>query len=96
MREVIRLIVVGTRPEEIIRCISIVGKIRKYVQRYAAIHLLFMPGVGGRSGIAVEDETFVECNDDEESIEQVISSISKLISRKEFLEPILGAAIVNR
>lgn len=92
MPETVKIIVTALKPEDIVKCISIVAKVRKYVQRYVGIHIFLVPNVKGFNGITVEDEVVVECDDEEKSIEQIIDGISRVISRKRFLDLAIAAA----
>lgn len=96
MPDTVKLIVIGTKPEDIVKCTYIVSKVRKYIQRYANVQLFFVPSVKGFSGIAVEDEVFVKCDNEEESIEQVIDGVSKVVSRKKFLDLVIAAATIEK
>ncbi|MEM1526168.1 MAG: hypothetical protein QXZ41_03815 [Ignisphaera sp.] len=95
MVDTVKLIVAGSRPEDIIRCTLIATKARKYIKRYTNVQILFMPNINGFSGIVVEDEAFVECNDEEESIEQIIYGITRLISKKKFMDLAVAAAYAS-
>lgn len=92
MSDTIKLIVTGSRPDDIVKCVLIASKVRRYVQRYTKVHILFSANVKSLSGIAVEDEVFVECKDEDESIEQLIDGISRVISRRRFIDAAVAAA----
>uniref|UniRef100_A0A7C2V9K9 Uncharacterized protein n=1 Tax=Ignisphaera aggregans TaxID=334771 RepID=A0A7C2V9K9_9CREN len=96
MSEPIKLIVTGSRPEDIVKCTLIASKVRRYVQRYTNIHILFTPNTRGVSGIAIEDEFFVGCEDEEESIERIIDVISRVITRKRFMDVAVAAGMDSR
>ncbi|MEM0489748.1 MAG: hypothetical protein QXW05_04805 [Ignisphaera sp.] len=93
--ETIKLIVIGTRPEDIVRCIIIASKARKYVRHYANVHIFLASNSKGFSGIAVEDEVFVECIDEEESLEQIIDGISRVVSKRKFIGVPLAAGVTD-
>lgn len=93
--DAVKLIVMGSKPEEIVKCIIIASKVRRYVQRYADIQIVLASNSKGFSGIVIEDDVFVECLDEEESLEQIIDGISRVLSRKKFVGITLAAGLVN-
>lgn len=93
MPDTVKLIVLATKPEDIVKCISIVARVRRYIQRYVGVQIFFSPGVKGLGSIVIEDEAVIECGDEEESIEQLIEGISRVIVRRRFLDMSIAAAL---
>lgn len=91
MTDTIKLIVMGSRPEEVVKCTLLAVKIRKYVKKLTNIQILFTSSKNSFSGIAIEDEVLIECNDDEESLEQMISEITRIISKRKFIDLAIAA-----
>ena len=87
----IKLIVTGLKPDDIVKCSMIANKVRRYVAKYADIHILLTPNSTGFSGIIIEDENIIHCEDEAESIEKILEDIARVISRKKFIEPEIAA-----
>ncbi|MCS7112135.1 MAG: hypothetical protein N3D82_04130 [Ignisphaera sp.] len=87
----IRLIVTGLNPDDLVKCSIIANKVRKYTEKYADVHILLIPNTLGFSGIIVEDEGVIYCDDEMESIDRLIEGIAKFISKKKFIEPQIAA-----
>lgn len=91
----IKLIVTSLNPDDFIKCSIIANKVRKYTKKYVDIHILFVPNTTGFSGIIVEDEDVIHCDDETESIERVIEGISRFISKRKFVEPEIAASVLK-
>lgn len=90
-KHVVKLMVTGLNPNDFVRCSIIANKVRRYTKKYVDIHILLVPNTIGLSGIIVEDEGIVHCDDETESIERIIEGISRFISKKKFIEPEIAA-----
>lgn len=91
----IKLIVTGLNPNDLVKCGTIANKVRRYTEKYADIHILIVPNSVGFSGIIIENEDIVYCDDEVESIDKLIEGIAKIISRKRFTEPQIAAGNIK-
>ena len=90
--ESVKIVVVALRPENVVRCLSIALKAKKYVKRYADVQIFLAPSLNGFNGIAVEDETVVDCSDEDLSVEQIIEGVTKVVSKRKFVGLAIAAA----
>jgi len=88
----VKLVVTASDPENIVRCTLIANKVKRYVQRFADIHILITPNIRNVNVIFIEDEDSVPCSDDEETIDILIDRIARYISKKRLFEVEVAAA----
>jgi hypothetical protein len=93
MSDTIKLLVVGSKPEEVVKCTLLAVKIRRYVKKLTNIQILFTSAVKGFSGIAIEDEVFVECDDEDETLEKAIGEITRILSKRRFIDLAVAAGL---
>ncbi len=68
----IRLVVAGSNPFHLMRCLAAARKAVDYIKPYADLSLVISMSPGMKSGIMVEDVAFIECEDEEEVLEKLI------------------------
>ncbi len=92
----IKLVVTASDPENIVKCTLIVNKVRRYIHRFADIHILITPNIRNVNLIFIEDEDTVPCNDDEETIDILIDRIARYISKRRLFEIEVAAATLKK
>ncbi|ADM27302.1 hypothetical protein Igag_0464 [Ignisphaera aggregans DSM 17230] len=88
----IKLIVTASDPENIVKCTLIANRVRRYIQRFADVHILITPNIKNVNVIFIEDEDTVPCSDDEETIDILIDRIARYISKRRLFEVEVAAA----
>jgi len=88
----IKLIVTASDPENIVKCTLIANRVRRYIQRFADVHILITPNIKNVNVIFIEDEDTVPCSDDEETIDILIDRIARYISKRRLFEIEVAAA----
>ncbi len=91
----IKLIVTASDPENVVKCTLIANRVRKYVQRFADIHILITPNIKNVNMISIEDEDAVPCSDEEETMDILIDRIARYISKRRLFEIEIAAAILK-
>jgi len=92
----IKLIVTASDPENIVKCTLIANKVRRYIQRFADVHILITPNIKNVNVIFIEDEDTVPCSDDEETIDILIDRIARYISKRRLFEIEIAAATFKK
>jgi hypothetical protein len=92
MSNIVKLIIAGSKPEEIAKCTLLAVKIRKYVERLTDVQVLFTLGIEGFSSITIEDKISIECDDDDEILEKAINEIARIITKRKFVDIAIAAA----
>ncbi|HIP57039.1 MAG TPA: hypothetical protein EYH02_03100 [Ignisphaera aggregans] len=82
----IRLVVTGSNPIALIRCLSLAKKAMHFIKPYADVGIVIALDTDVRSGIMVEDEAFIECEDEEEALEKIIAISSDIAMNKWVVE----------
>lgn len=82
----IRLIVAGSNPFHLMRCLTAARKAMDYIRPYAELSLVISMSPGIRNGIIVEDVAFIECEDEEEVLEKLIVLSADIAMNRKIVE----------
>ena len=82
----IRLVITGSNPLALIRCLNLAKKAMHFIKPYADVGIVIALDMSLRSGIVIEDEAFIECEDEEEALEKIIVVSSDIAMNKWVVE----------